>query len=80
MTPSCWRKPSQRVDRVAPKAQRSRFVGARRSVAYARLGQAGLRNVTEHAANLRRVANELESFEEDRVRDELELAVDRKEE
>ena len=61
-----------------PKAARALFAGHARVNAYARLGQPAIRNVTEHAADLRRLANELESFD-DRVQDELKLALEGKE-
>jgi len=57
-----------------PKAARSRFAGHARTNAYARLGQPAIRNVTEHAANLRRLADELESLDE-RFEAELKAAL-----
>ena len=62
------------IETLPPKARDKRTEAVRRAT-YARLGQPAVRNVTEHAANLRRLANELESFD-DRVNAVLENEVD----
>jgi transcriptional regulator with XRE-family HTH domain len=59
---------------LLPRAKRSATAQAIRRIAYARLGVPAIRNVTEHAANLHRLANQLTEFD-DKVQAELEAAL-----